>query len=40
MNVNCKEYQHQITLLLYDELAEGFQALVDNYVATRYAKRS
>jgi hypothetical protein len=23
MNVNCKEYQHQITLLLYDELAEG-----------------
>jgi HEAT repeats/Putative zinc-finger len=23
MNVNCKDYQHQITLLLYDELAEG-----------------
>jgi len=23
MNVNCKEYQHQITLLLYDELSEG-----------------
>ena len=22
MNVNCKDYQHQITLLLYDELAE------------------
>jgi hypothetical protein len=22
MNVNCKEYQHQITLLLYDELTE------------------
>jgi hypothetical protein len=22
MNVNCKEYQHQITLLLYDELEE------------------
>jgi hypothetical protein len=23
MNGNCKEYQHQITLLLYEELAEG-----------------
>jgi len=23
MNVNCKEHQHQITLLLYDELPEG-----------------
>jgi len=23
MNVNCKDYQHQITLFLYDELAEG-----------------
>jgi hypothetical protein len=23
MNVNCKDYQHQITLLLYDELSEG-----------------
>jgi hypothetical protein len=23
MNLNCKEYQHQITLLLYDELLEG-----------------
>src|SRR5262244_2268271 len=23
MNLNCKDYQHQITLLLYDELAEG-----------------
>jgi hypothetical protein len=23
MNVNCKEYQHQITLLLYQELADG-----------------
>src|SRR5438477_1987754 len=23
MNVNCKEYQHQITLLLYEELPEG-----------------
>ena len=22
MNVNCKEYQHQITLLLYEELDE------------------
>ena len=24
----------------YDELADGFRALVDNYVATRFAKRS
>ena len=23
MNLNCREYQHQITLLLYDELPEG-----------------
>lgn len=23
MNLNCKEYQHQITLLLYEELPEG-----------------
>jgi HEAT repeat protein/putative zinc finger protein len=23
MNLNCRDYQHQITLLLYDELAEG-----------------
>src|SRR5262245_6144502 len=23
MNPNCKDYQHQITLLLYDELTEG-----------------
>src|SRR5262245_23610321 len=23
MNLNCKDYQHQITLLLYDELPEG-----------------
>src|SRR6266699_1976091 len=23
MNVNCKEYQHQITLLLYEELPEA-----------------
>jgi hypothetical protein len=23
MNVNCKDYQHQITLLLYDELSEA-----------------
>jgi len=23
MNVNCKEYQHQITLLLYEELPDG-----------------
>jgi hypothetical protein len=25
MNLNCRDYQHQITLLLYDELAEGTQ---------------
>ena len=25
MNLNCKEYQHQITLLLYEELPEGAQ---------------
>jgi hypothetical protein len=25
MNLNCKEYQHQITLLLYDELADEGQ---------------
>src|SRR5215831_2651667 len=23
MNLNCREYQHQITLLLYEELPEG-----------------
>jgi hypothetical protein len=25
MNVNCREYQHQITLLLYEELPEGMR---------------
>ena len=24
----------------YEELAEGFRSLVDNYIATRYAKRA
>src|SRR5919106_4448189 len=41
---NCPVYidgEHVTTLRgTYDELAEGFRALVDNYVATRYARRS
>src|SRR6478735_6352681 len=41
---NCPVFidgEHFTTLRgTYDELAEGFQALVDNYVATRYAKRT
>jgi (E)-4-hydroxy-3-methylbut-2-enyl-diphosphate synthase len=40
---NCPVYidgEHFTTLRgTYDELADGFRALVDNYVATRYAKR-
>ena len=40
---NCPVYidgEHFTTLRgTYDELAEGFRALVDNYVATRYPKR-
>jgi len=33
MNVNCKDYQHQITLLLYDdELAEGARAEVEAHL--------
>jgi (E)-4-hydroxy-3-methylbut-2-enyl-diphosphate synthase len=33
--------EHVTTLRgTYDELAEGFRALVDNYVATRYSRRS
>ena len=39
---NCPVYidgEHFTTLRgTYDELAEGFRALVDNYVATRYAR--
>ena len=41
---NCPVFidgEHFTTLRgTYDELAEGFRALVDNYVATRYAARS
>jgi (E)-4-hydroxy-3-methylbut-2-enyl-diphosphate synthase len=41
---NCPVFidgEHFTTLRgTYDELAEGFRTLVDNYVATRYAKRS
>jgi (E)-4-hydroxy-3-methylbut-2-enyl-diphosphate synthase len=41
---NCPVYidgEHFTTLRgTYDELAEGFRALVDNYVATRYARRT
>jgi (E)-4-hydroxy-3-methylbut-2-enyl-diphosphate synthase len=40
---NCPVYidgEHFTTLRgTYDELAEGFQALVDNYVATHYARQ-
>jgi hypothetical protein len=32
MNVNCKEYQHQITLLLYDELAEGTRQELESHL--------
>jgi len=32
MNVNCKEYQHQITLLLYDELAEGARQELESHL--------
>ena len=41
---NCPVYidgEHFTTLRgTYEELAEGFRSLVDNYVATRYPKRS
>jgi (E)-4-hydroxy-3-methylbut-2-enyl-diphosphate synthase len=41
---NCPVFidgEHFTTLRgTYDELAEGFRALVDNYVATRYARRT
>jgi len=32
MNVNCKEYQHQITLFLYDELAEGEREDLETHI--------
>lgn len=32
MNVNCKDYQHQITLLLYDELAEGTRQELESHL--------
>jgi hypothetical protein len=32
MNVNCKEYQHQITLLLYDELIEGARRDLESHL--------
>src|SRR5215510_9747309 len=32
MNVNCKDYQHQITLLLYDELAEGARLELEAHI--------
>jgi hypothetical protein len=32
MNVNCKEYQHQISLLLYDELADGTRREVEAHL--------
>lgn len=32
MNVNCKEYQHQITLLLYDELLEGARRELEGHL--------
>ena len=40
---NCPVYvdgEHVTTLRgTYDELADGFRTLVDDYVATRYARR-
>jgi len=32
MNLNCKNYQHQITLLLYDELAEGARRELETHL--------
>ena len=32
MNVNCKEYQHQITLLFYDELSEGVHRELETHI--------
>src|SRR3990172_5385286 len=30
--INCKEYQHQITLLLYEELPEGGRPLIEAHL--------
>ncbi len=32
MNVNCREYQHQITLLLYEELPEGARPELETHL--------
>jgi len=32
MNVNCREYQHQITLLLYDELLDGARRELEGHL--------
>jgi hypothetical protein len=32
MNVNCKDYQRQISLLLYDELAEGARQALETHL--------
>jgi len=32
MNVNCREYQHQITLLLYEELPEGARPDLESHL--------
>jgi hypothetical protein len=32
MNLNCREYQHQITLLLYDELPEGARSELEAHL--------
>src|SRR5262249_19338471 len=32
MNSNCKDYQHQITLLLYDELTEGARRELETHL--------
>jgi len=32
MNVNCKEYQHQITLFFYEELPEGAQPELESHL--------
>ena len=32
MNVNCREYQHQITLLLYEELPEGVRPQLEAHL--------
>ena len=32
MNLNCKEYQHQITLLMYEELPDGARAELEAHL--------